>query len=165
MNEGYPHFPLSKIQVARFATHVVVETAIALGEKKVHGRVMPHAMWVTNTSDPENKKKTDEVRFLEKKTGLTPNWSEKYLTLQIHPVFAFKVEFRSMTIIFQKSNLETLTSTFQIKELYYIYLEPVNVLYFGVGTFQKKAFSKQNRGHLGSRYLNLNKIKCYQYIV
>ncbi len=100
--------------------------------------------------------------FFGKKTSVTPNWSEKYLTLQIHPVFAFKVEFRSMTIIFQKSNLETLTSTFQIKELY-IYLEPVNVLYFGVGTLQKKAFSNQNKGHLGSRYLN--KIECYQYIV
>ncbi len=34
----------------------------------------------------------------------------------------------------------------------YLYLEPVNVLYFGASTLQKKAFSNQNKGHLGSRY-------------
>ena len=34
------------------------------------------------------------------------------------------------------------------------YLEPVNVLYFGASTLQKKALFNQNKGHLGSRYIN-----------
>ena len=33
----------------------------------------------------------------------------------------------------------------------YIYLEPVNVLYFGGWTLPNKVFSNQEKGHLGSR--------------
>ena len=35
-----------------------------------------------------------------------------------------------------------------------IYPEPVNLLYFGASTLQNKAFSNQNRGHSGSRYID-----------
>ena len=37
--------------------------------------------------------------------------------------------------------------------MYTIYTWNLFVLYFGVWTLQKKAFSNQNKGHLGSRYI------------
>ena len=38
------------------------------------------------------------------------------------------------------------------------------VLYFGASTLQKKAFSNQNKGHLGSRYSKTCMINIYIYM-
>ena len=37
------------------------------------------------------------------------------------------------------------------------------ILYFGGWTLQKKAFSKQNKGHLGSRYIIYSELHVHPY--
>ena len=58
------------------------------------------------------------------------------------------------TIVFQPSIFRVKMSVLGRLYIMYkkIYLEPVNVLYFGGWTLQIKVFSNQNKGHLGSRY-------------
>ena len=70
-------------------------------------------------------------------------------------IFTLILDSKKVSPFLRVSN-STFLAIQKVLDVHFLFTWNLFVLYFGVWTIQKKAFSIQNNGHLGSRYIYRN---------